>query len=631
MRAHAIIGRVNLEIPAAPAFHIGLAFLLGMLGQVVARHLRVPGIVVLLATGLAVGPDGLGWLRPATLGTALPQLVSFAVAIILFEGSLALDLRAVVRQAPAIRRLVTVGALVTVTAGALAVHLVLGWEGPAAVLFGTLVVVTGPTVIQPILRRVRLRPRLATILEGEAILGDAIGATLAVVALELCVSHSPELLARTGWALAGRITVGVLLGLLAGSLVAIAVRFERLVPPEVRNALAFAIVVGFYQIGDALSSESGILVAIAAGLLVGNLPGKRPRRLHEFKEELTTLLLGLLFVLLAADVRLSEITELGWRGATVVAVLALVIRPLNVAILTSGCGLEKREQVFLAWLAPRGIVAAALASHAADVLGQEGIAGGAELRALVFLVIAVTVTLQGLSAGPVARALGVAKPPRSGWAVLGANGLGLALAQRLSKGEPVVVVDVAPERCREARELGLTVVEANALEEATFALEEVEGRLRFVAATPNEEVNFMFARRARELLRVQDLWVGLRRDHSAIQPEMVGELGGQILFSRERRLGLWASRIETGQVEFETRIAGDGALLPLEEAESDGDFLPLTHARQGVVTPCSDALVFRAGDEVDFAILRSQHSGAHEVLASAGWRQATTLPSLSRR
>ena len=264
---------MDLAIPEAPAFHIGIAFLLGMIGQVVARHLRVPGIVVLLALGVAVGPDGLGWLLPATLGTALPQLVSFAVAIILFEGSLALDLRAVWHQAPAIRRLVTLGAAVTATAGALAAHFILGWEWPAVVLFGSLVVVTGPTVIQPILRRIRLRPRVATILEGEAILGDAIGATLAVVVLELCVSRSPEFLARSGWAFAERITVGVLLGLLAGALVALAVRFERIVPPEVRNALAFAIVVGFYQIGDALSNESGILVAIVAGQASG-LPQK---------------------------------------------------------------------------------------------------------------------------------------------------------------------------------------------------------------------------------------------------------------------------------------------------------------------------------------------------------------------
>ena len=615
------MGHVPLTIPSTPAFHIGLAFLLGMVGQVFARHLRVPGIVVLLALGVAVGPDGLGWLLPATLGPGLSQLMSFAVAIILFEGALALDLRAVWHQAPAIRRLVTVGVLVTATASALAAHLLLGWEGPPAILFGALVVVTGPTVIQPILRRIRVLPRVATILEGEAILGDAIGATFAVVALELSVSHSSEFLSRSGWALAERITVGVLLGLVAGALVALAVRYERIVPAEARNALAFAIVVGFYQIGDALRNESGILVAIVAGLLVGNLPGRKARQLHEFKEELTTLLLGLLFVLLAADVRLAEIASLGWRGAAVVGLLMFVVRPLNVAISTAGCGLDGREQAFLAWLAPRGIVAAAIASHAAEVLRHDGISGGAELRALVFLVIAVTVTLQGLTAGPVARALGVAKPPRSGWAILGANGLGLALAERLERSEDVVMIDVAPERCRQARENGLRVVEANALEEGTLGLEEVEARLRFVGATPNEEVNFIFARRARELLKASEVWVGLRRDHSAIHPEMVEEIRGLTLFGRECNLGLWASRVESGLVDIETHVAGAGASLPPGSAgpEFAADILPLARRRQGIWMPYSDTLAPRPGDEVDFAILRTRLAEARSALASSGW------------
>lgn len=333
------------------------------------------------------------------------------------------------------------------------------------------------------------------------------------------------------------------------------------------------------------------------------------------------LLLGLLFVLLAADVRLDEIAGLGWKGAAVVVLMMLVVRPLNVAVSTAGCGLEARERVFLAWLAPRGIVAAAIASHAGIVLQHEGIAGGPQLRALVFLVIAVTVTLQGLSAGPVARALGVAKPPRSGWAVLGANGLGLALAERLARTQAVVVIDVAPERCRHARDLGFSVVEANALEEATFGIDEVEARLQFVAATPNEEVNFLFARRARELLKARELWIALRRDHSAIQPEMVAEIGGRILFARERRLGLWASRIETGLAEIEAFVAGEDAALPQGESALWADLLPLAHHRQSVVAPFSDSLALRAGDVVDFAVLRSRRTEIRKVLGSSGWKE----------
>jgi len=612
-----------LNLSTSPAFHVGLAFLLGMVGQVLARHLRVPGIVVLLGFGVLAGPDGLGLIRPETLGGGLSDLVAFAVAIILFEGGMALDLVEVWHQGRTIRRLVTLGAAITAVGAGLAAHFVLGWEGPPSVLFGTLVVVTGPTVIQPILRRIRAAPRVATILEGEAILGDAIGATIAVVALEFMLAPPAAELSRGGRGLLERLAVGLSLGALAGIAIALAVRHERVVSREMRNALAFAIVVGFYQLGESIRSEVGILVAITAGLVVGNLPGRRARGLHQFKEELTTLLLGLLFVLLAADVRLAEIRALGWRGALVVALLMFLVRPLDVLASSAGSDLSVRERAFLAWLAPRGIVAAAVASHFADVLAHQGIAGGAELRAMVFLVIAVTVTLQGLSAGPIARALGVARGPRSGWAILGANGLGMALAARLGDREEVVLVDGAADRCHEARARGFRVVEANALDEETFNHPEIESRRGFVATTQNEEVNFIFARRARDLLRATEVFVALRSQHSAILPDMVEEIHARTLFGRECRLDVWALRFERGLIEVETRVAGrDTGIPPAGEADDGGgSFLPLVVHRSGEVMPFAISGKARAGDAVEFAIHVDHRDEARAALAEAGWQR----------
>jgi NhaP-type Na+/H+ or K+/H+ antiporter len=610
-------------LPDDPSFHVWLAFLLGMIGQVAARHLRVPGIVVLLGLGVAAGPDGLGLLRPETLGDGLSSLVAFAVAIILFEGGMALDLREAWDQGRVIRRLVTVGALVTAVGAGLAVHLLLGWEGPPAVLFGTLVIVTGPTVIQPLVRRIRVSRRVATILEGEAIFGDAIGATLAVVALELSVAPGAESFAHGWLGLAERFGFGILLGLAAGAAILLAVRFEKAVPSEIRNALSLAILLGFYQLADALRSKSGILVAITAGLMVRNVPGLRARGLKEFKEELTVLLLGLLFVLLAADVRLAEIESLGWAGIGVVAVLMFAVRPLNVAIATAGSGLSFGERGFLAWLAPRGIVAAAVASYFAEVFESEGIERGPELRALVFLVIAVTVTVQGLTGGWVARGLGVARGPRAGWAILGANGLGLALAERLGGKDELVLVDASADRCHEARKRGFRVVEANALDESTLFHPEVESRKRFVAVTPNEEVNFIFARRAHELLKATELWVALRRHHQGIRPDMIEEIRARTLFGRESRLDIWALRLERGLVEIETRVA-DKETEPMPETESaDGtaQFLPLVLRRSDTVAPYSDGKP-RAGDRVELAIFRDRAAEARAALAAAGWRPA---------
>ncbi len=611
-----------MTVPSNPAFHVGLALLLGMFGQILARHLRIPGIVVLLGLGVAAGADGLGLLRPESLGGGLSSLVAFAVAIILFEGGMALDLRGVRSQGRAIRRLVTVGAVVTAVGAGLAVHLLLGWEGPPVVLFSVLVVVTGPTVIQPLLRRIRVVPRVASILEGEAILGDAIGATLAVVALELALLSGADgwvlggrgLLARFGW--------GTLLGVLTGLLIVALHRFPRAVPADLRNAASLAILVGFYQVGEALRSESGILVAIVAGLLVGNLPGLRPRSLITFKEELTVLLLGLLFVLLAADVRLADVRSLGWAGLGVVAVLILVVRPIDVLVSTWGTDLTTGEKRFLAWLAPRGIVAAAVASHFAEVFHSEGIAGGAQLRALVFLVIAVTVVVQGLSGGWVARRLGVSLGPRSGWAILGSNGLGLELASRLAPNGEVVLVDSAADRCQRARQLGLKVVEANALDESTLFHPDIEGRRRFVAATPNEEVNFIFGRRAHELLKADEVWIALRRHHATIRPPMLGEIGARILFGRESRLDLWSLRLERRLVDVEPWTPlRDDAKMPEGDAE-DGSvpLLPLVLRRGDSVLPWDDASRARRGDRVDIAIFREQAERARADLEEAGWQ-----------
>lgn len=613
-------------VTESPAFQVGIAFLLGMIGQVLARHLRLPGIVVLLALGVAAGRDGLDVLRPEILGHGLATLVAFAVAIILFEGGMALDLGAVRHQAKAIRGLVLVGSWITAIGGALAAHWLLGWEGSVAVLFGTLVVVTGPTVIQPILRRIRAQPRVATILESEAIFGDAVGATVAVVALELALAPTAGDVAQ-GWRpLVERFGFGALIGAAAGALVAVTVRSERLVPRDLKNVFALAVVVAAYQIGEAARSECGVVVAIVAGLVVGTLSRRSKRKLHEFKEELTSLLLGLLFVLLAADIRLDEIRALGWPAVGVVAALVFLVRPLNVLVSTAGTDLAANEKAFLAWLAPRGIVAAAVSSHFADVLDERGVAGGDELRALVFLVIASTVVVQGLSAGPVARWLGVARGPRSGWAILGANGLGIALAERLNGSAPVVLVDSSSERCREARERGLTVIEANGLDEETITHPEIEARRGVIATTANEEVNFIFARRARELLKTPEVCVALRAEHPAIQDPMLAEIGAKTLFGRERRLDLWALRVERELVRFERRVAArDATALPEIGGEGGGvPFLPLVLRRGGEPQPYAGAERPRSGDEVEFALFVERLAEARALLDAAGWREPET-------
>ena len=407
--------------------------------------------MLLLATGVLLGPDVLNVVRPAALGASLHDLVGFAVAVILFEGGMNLNLERLRREARSIRQLMTVGALVTTAGAALAARWIMGWSWTLSILFGTLVMVTGPTVITPLLRRIKVKARVATVLEAEGVLVDAIGAIVAVVALEVAIGPPGGSVAFGAWHVVSRLLFGSLLGAAGGLAIAALLRFEKAIPEGLESVFTLSFILLLYQGSNAILPETGIVAAVAAGLVVGNARARVVAELRELQEQLSTLLVGLLFVLLAADVRMGEVAGLGWAGAGLVAALMFVVRPLNVLAGTWGTDLTWREKAFLGWLAPRGIVAAAVSSLFAESLEQEGIAGGSELRAMVFLVITATVLIQGLSGGLVANLLGLRRPSNRGYVILGANALGLALARALGEtGEEVLLIDSNPQACAEA-------------------------------------------------------------------------------------------------------------------------------------------------------------------------------------
>jgi NhaP-type Na+/H+ or K+/H+ antiporter len=406
--------------------------------------------VLLLALGMLLGPDGANVIRPAALGGGLPIIVGLAVAVIRFEGGMCLQLGALQEQARPIRRLITIGALVTAVGGTLAAMVFMGWDLRLCILFGTLVIVTGSTVITPLLRRIRVQERVSTILEAEGIFIDAVGATVAVVTLEIVVAPSRAALGILG--IATRLGTGAAVGIAVGAVLAVALRARRLIPSGLENILTLAFAVLAFALSNALVHESGITAAIVAGLVLGNARSRAVDHIAEFKEQLTVLWIATLFVLLAADVRLSEVHALGWPGIGTVLALMFVVRPAAVWLSLRGTDVSVNEKLFLSWLAPRGIVAAAVASLFAIELGAVDIAGGEPLRALVFLVIAVTVTVQGLSGGLVARALGVKRPSHSGVLLLGANRIALAIAELLQNGgERVTMIDANPEVSEAAR------------------------------------------------------------------------------------------------------------------------------------------------------------------------------------
>ena len=569
-----------------PETHAGLtiavALAAGVLGQSVARQLRIPGIVLLLALGAGLGPEGLGWVEPETLGPALFGIVDFAVAVVLFEGGLNLELHRLKRQELAIRQLITVGALVTIAGGSLAVAVLLRWPWELCLLFGSLIVVTGPTVVTPLLRELRLRPRLTTVLEAEGVLIDPIGAILAVLALQVALVPATETLATGLSDFVLRMGFGVGAGVIGGFLLGWLLRRRSLIPDGFENIFALASVILLFYGADHLVPYSGILAVTVAGVIVGNLDTPVGRELREFKDQLTVMLVGLLFILLAADIALADMRALGWRGATVVGILILVVRPLNAWISTRGSGLSTNEKVFIGWLAPRGIVAAGVASLTAVGLESQGISGGAEVRALVFLTIAGTVVLAGLTAAPVASLLRLRLPGRDRIAILGAQGLGLALANELrDAGRTVVFLDSDPRRCRNAEEAGYPVVFGDALTESTLLRAHIELVGTAVGLTFNDHLNSLFVGHVRKLFGVPHGYVSIEAIEGVKPPEHVKTYEGRVLFDGPHEQERWDVRMRHGYVKLERMTF---APIPKPDEADEGE----TPASEAAGTAGSD-------------------------------------------
>ena len=602
-----------------PALTLAFAMAFGMIAQVLARHLRIPGIVLLLGTGLLLGPDALGIVHPSSLGDALPFIVGFAVAVILFEGGMNLRINRIRREGKTIRQLITTGALVTALGGTVTAKIFLGWDWRISLLFGVIVIVTGPTVITPLLRRLKLRRSVSTVLEAEGVLLDAIGAVIAVVALEIALSPSGLSFLTGLFHIITRLIVGSAIGAAGGFLLAFLLRFRNLVPEGLENVFTLSLVFALFQGTNSISPESGIVAVTAAGLVVGNMKTHVHRELREFEEQMTVLLIGMLFILLAADVRLIEVTELGWGGIITVTILVCVLRPLNVYIGTMGSNLNLRQKALLSWIAPRGIVAAAVASLFALELEKHGV-DGSQLRAMVFSLIAVTVLLSGLTGSLAAQFLGLKRPENVGWIILNANNLSRSLARILiGSGEEVVCIDQNPKACRRAEEEGIKVIYGNGLDEKTLLRAEIDTRLGAMGLSSNEEVNLLFGTKAKEIGKLSVILVGIKSMSEGITSEMVKEIGGRIPFGRQCDIEQWAGWIQRGITSINRYSLTSPASNNNFQDGMEGIILPLVLHRKSKSQPIDDTTEIKAGDEVTMIVNNQREKEALEWLSSQGW------------
>ncbi len=590
----------------------------GVLAQSLASHLRLPGIVVLLAVGVLLGPDVSNLVRPEAMGTGLNAFVGFAVAIILFEGGMHMNLKKLRRQALPIRRLITVGALVTAVGGAFAARFAMGWPWDISFLFGTLVIVTGPTVITPLLHRFHIKKDTAIVLEAEGIFIDAVGATVAVVALDVVMIGTTTSAAVGVLDVVWRIGVGAIVGVGAGAFLAVLIRWRHVIPTGLENTLSLAVAIASFQIANGLVHESGITAAIAAGMVISNTQSHAFEEIVEFKEQLTSFSIATLFVLLAADVRVESVVNIAEEGLIVVALLMFVVRPLSVLASTWRTEVSWQQKLFFSWLAPRGIVAAAVASLFAIELAANGVEFGRDMRALVFLVIACTVTLQGLTGGLLAKALGLARPKNFGYLILGANILARRIAKELQDcGEPVMLMDSSEDACTEAQEEGLSVIYGNGLEERSMIRGLIDSRKATLALTPNEHINFLYAKRVHEHFRGTHTVVALETESSGVTAQMVEKLPASILFGAERPLGLWMrGMISKSLIEERWELSFPGETVNKAPGNA---ILPLIAKRNGKAFLIEDTQSLEKRDVVLLLIRPEQREVAYQWLRDSGF------------
>jgi NhaP-type Na+/H+ or K+/H+ antiporter len=626
-----------------PSLTIAIALAAGVVAQSVSKQVKLPGIIALLAVGAALGPEGLGWVQPRGLGDGLFILVELGVAVILFEGGLNLEWSRLRREEAAIRRLITVAALVTFAGATGAARAGLGWDWDLSALFGSLVVVTGPTVVTPLLRDMRLKPRLQTVLEAEGVFIDAIGALLATLVLQVVLLPEASAVAGELGHVASSIGLGLAAGLAVGGLTGWSLRTGWFVANRYETVFTLAFVILLFEVCNAFIEQSGILAVIVAGIVVGNIDTPVDRDLKEFKDRLTVLLIGLLFVLLAADIALDDVWALGWAGLTVVAILAFVIRPASVWVATGGAGLAPRERLFIGLVGPRGIVAAAIASITAIALDAQGMDGGSALRAMVFLTIAGTVVQAGVMARPVASLLGLRQPTRDRVAILGAQGLGLALAEELRRaGRAVVFLDADPRHCRQAEEAKFPVVFGDALEERTLLRAQVDLIGTAVGLTANEHLNRLFVREALLTHGVPRGVLAMASAKGREVPEPLQALDVDLLFEAAHDVERWDVRWRHDEVVVEhltfTPPASGSEASAETDAEPDPDwtatrgrshherFVMLAVKRGDAVTPMTRGFSPEPDDLAAVAVYFPERDEALRALGEAGWQLRTDGP-----
>lgn len=561
---------------------LGLAsiLVLGVSAQWLATRLKLPSILLLLLAGFVAGPVT-GFLRPGELfGQSLPGLVSLAVAVILFDGGLSLKFSEIREVRWVVRRLISVGALTTMVVGTLAARLLLPLDWRLSLLLAAILVVSGPTVILPLLRQIRPRGRVGSILKWEGIFIDPIGAVLAVLVFEVILAGGTRQefgislvtgIARTAF-------IGTVVGLVAAGLLVVLLR-RYWIEHHLEVPVTLGLVVAAFATSNLMQAESGLLAVTVMGVALANQRVAPVHHIVEFGETIGILLTSVLFVVLAADLELASFTALGWGTAAFIGVLVVVGRPLATVVSTLGSDLGWRERALIAWVAPRGIVAASVASVFASRLSEAGLGQAELLVPFTFTTIAAAAAIYGLTAGPVARWLDLADPDPQGMVLLGAHRWAREIAAVLEEvGYRVLLVATNRHDQSRARLEGRETHVGSILEEEALEHLDLSGIGRALAVTHNEEFNSLAALRFQELFGRQHVYQLPRDQAEGEEGEVTQGLRGRLLFGDDVTFHVLEERFEEGYVVRRVELTEEFSLEDFRDQWSERS-IPLFRMR----------------------------------------------------
>ncbi|MBZ8183027.1 cation:proton antiporter [Oscillatoria salina] len=583
---------------------IVIAVLAGISAQVVAEYLKVPSIVFLLLFGIMLGSDGLDLLHPHELGVGLEVIVALSVAVILFEGGLNLELRALGRVSGSLRNLVTFGTLLTLLGGGMAAHWLAEFPWPLAFLYASLVVVTGPTVISPLLKYVEVDRQVATLLEGEGVLIDPVGAILAVVVLDTIFNSDAGAVEIVSGLLL-RLGIGAIIGAVGGWLLNLILKLGSFISEDLKNLVVLAGVWGLFGLAQTVRSESGLMATVVAGIVLRASSIPEERLLRRFKGQLTVLGVSVLFILLAADLSIASIFALGWGSLFTVLLLMLVVRPVSVTLCTWKSGLNWRQKLFLGWVGPRGIVSASVASLFAILLTQRGFNGGDSIKALVFLTIMMTVLVQGLTARWVAHWLKITSSEATGAVIIGCNPLGRLVGRLFQEqGESVVLIDTDPEACQKAEEENLRVFQSSGLDPDALEEAGIESIGTFLALTSNGEVNLVLGQRAIEEFQPPRVLAVFPKNSQTNNPTNKAKVNQA--FIAQLPIKTWNQYLSEGQVKLGRTVLKEPGFTfqqaHLKALIRSGELLPLLVKRERRLQVVKASEEWRAGDEIIYLL-----------------------------